>query len=192
MIHTAVCSLTSFAVHLEESSRIQNTPKPNSQCTNYKSDATLCYLCWLVSWLYIYSDWCACWGLSGNLVSVPQKDKEDKCCVPVCCAHCVLSSCYVLVLSWGVGIIFPKVVRNLGNLFWYFEIFSNPVGANGPYECSQGGHGPHDMIHNGVMNSKYQWYKRGKKTYVPVVMDHSYCKRKTMQKYAYFICDLKF
>lgn len=30
------------------------------------------------------------------------------------------------------------------------------VRANGPYECSQGGHGAHDLIENGVMNPKYQ------------------------------------
>lgn len=60
----------------------------------------------------------------------------------------------------------------------YLKINYFKVLGDGPYEeCSQGGHGPHDLAHNGQMNKKYMWYKRGHKTYVPVVMDHSYCNQ---------------
>lgn len=50
------------------------------------------------------------------------------------------------------------------------------VSAEGPH-CNQVGHGPEDIIMaTGRINPKYTWYKRGHKTYVPVVMDPTYSK----------------
>ncbi|CAL8143082.1 unnamed protein product [Orchesella dallaii] len=48
------------------------------------------------------------------------------------------------------------------------------VSGEGP-SCNQVGHGPEDIIMaSGRINPKYTWYKRGHKTYVPIVMDPTY------------------
>lgn len=62
--------------------------------------------------------------------------------------------------------------------------------GEGP-NCNQVGHGPSDIIMaSGRINPKYTWYKRGHKTYVPVVMDPTYSKVLQFFYFPRFIIDL--